>query len=424
MSGVASFVVPKLVSSDGVTRSLIAIGVLLPGLMLLGGLERRRLEHLHAHGRARLADHLRPVGVLVAGLILTAFTAQMLFPAIAPVWIAVAGFYLFRIGRGRRQGLSRHCAKCDYEFSNVPAAPDHCPECGHAWLRGNGLSRGKLVRRPWLAWTGGLLMAGVIVTGTALVGGRAGTVVGHLPTSVLATQAANYRIGAYSIWNELGQRTLSVNQMRRLATAVLDDRRTDDPSLSLAAHIWLDTQQASGALTPDLLERYFVDSFRPRLIGPRSAKVGETVVLKLGAPRSQMGYSIAVGQPFSGTVGAPLIRAYVIATEASVNGSVTPPACGGPFLEVLGSSQIEYFGGADGPYATSMLSRAPSVTLVPEKAGTTSVRVKCWVFYSPTMLAAVQASRDETGRVLLPTSTVWSREINIEHSIEVAPSDR
>ncbi len=167
--------------------------------------------------------------------------------AISPVGVGI----LVSTGLGVREGLRRHCPKCDYPCDDPEGTePERCPECGEFWRARWVL--GERRRRPML------LVAAACVAAVALA-----TLVGTMtlrwiPTSLLVWSqrqvAGSNTTGSNKAWRELAQRTLTQPQIDALAEIAITELATNSNVFHSDAD-WLVKQWRAGKIAPEAFER-------------------------------------------------------------------------------------------------------------------------------------------------------------------------
>lgn len=302
----------------------------------------------------------------------------------------LVGLVLIATGALRREGDSRHCHHCDYEFAFGDApdsqAPARCPECGRLWLATLVRGRRSGSRRSVVA--GAIcLVLGVVLYGPWV---SAIPVAPAMPTWLLAAWAAHgpaYNAGA---WRELNARTLSPAAEASLAHAVLDQRA--GRLLDHDARGWVATRVAAGKLPAEIAERYFAEMFEATIKAPARVRVGEPFTVTIGVSRAHDDLVHQCSVLFDGfSIGeGPLVGE----RPGDVPGSLLA-------------------GGVDG----NPLYR-PEATLVAQRPGRTVVRARMWVIaggFFPQVTRAPDGTPAPNPRV------VWSRQITIETPIDVEP---
>ncbi len=195
---------------------------------------------------------------------------------VAPMAIVmgVVGF-VAQFSVAPRVGATLRCARCGYPFDN---AGDYlCSECGKAWLAPSGLVRGEKIRPKPLHY--GVIGACVLpVVSTALLLGFSGM---HrfTPTDRLIAQAIRSPTQPFGgPWGELQQRTLSTEQVSRIAIG-LSGLDAQNAHLPLRAERWLTATMASVGVSDEALERLADSMKEVRLTVPDSARVGEEITI-------------------------------------------------------------------------------------------------------------------------------------------------
>jgi hypothetical protein len=248
-----------------------------------------------------------------------------------PLWV---GGMLIGTGFARRVGDERLCARCEYPFIDDPGAP-RCPECGSDWRSPHAVVTGRRrVNRLQLCVGAAMLL---LVVPMLLLGQSLASLVQRcLPTSYLIHQAVHRRGGDDEAWAALRARALAPEQVRTLASGLLDSRLNGEWHWSRDDELWIDAQVAAGTLPPDLVERYFgemVETARARLAPVEETLAGVTLELtapvRINIQNTQVALVVVEGwwvdgtyvtTPESGTV----MSAHVFQSSRSLTGSINP----------------------------------------------------------------------------------------------------
>ncbi|MCC6322630.1 MAG: hypothetical protein IT438_14470 [Phycisphaerales bacterium] len=414
-------------ASIGVSACALAIGTLLRGgvfryllVVPVGVLFGAAIvAATRRAGRRRESGEVRPgeivlhqvvvwmgVGALM-GVTLGLASALPMVTWMLPVMVGVS---LIAAGVGARVGKEQVCAKCDYPFiepTESDPSPEVCPECGAAWLRPDGTRAGRGKRVPVLAWAG----AAVLTVGVLAFAWRLQGVFGlarHMPTGLLVMQAVNGQGGGFYNWKELETRKLDAAQVRRLATALLDDRRSGLCRRRSEGNSWLDAQMLAGTLPPDLVQRFYEDTFSPRLFAPATARVGvpltvrlsgahETIVPALGLPRLYLEGFYAGDEP-------------------------VPREDGGRVGSMFFPHEITYIRHPEESPDDEYFLKSPSVTFTPDKPGPVVVRARGYICYGAWGFdRSVKPSIAPDGTMTPPPGSIFARELDVETTVQVAP---
>lgn len=305
--------------------------------------------------------------------------------------------HLYRTGLSRREGDTRHCAQCDYEYAfddatDSPDAPNRCPECGHAWRY--NLVRGRLVRsRTRIVAASILLALGAVLVFTPVL--WRGSLHRLLPTGVLAWLVAQSPRDAFAAWAELNTRTLSAEQRVQLARRLLDARRGS--RLWFDAANFLEAEVTAGTLPPELVERYYAEMFTVRLSTPARARVGEAFDVRL-----------VEGMAWD----TPGHRVVVYFAGFSVDGG--PPAARRD--EVVWGTLIA----VDDVRAGRNDQYRPTASLTITTRGTHTVRAAMWVAVVPLSSGVHQPiAWSASGEPTRPAGALWWENRVLEAVVEV-----
>lgn len=339
---------------------------------------------------------LAPGAMLMVGLMGTMTIARgsllWAFAEFGFLVVIMIGSGIMSAGHMRREGDSRHCPKCDYEFGfpDESAAPRTCPECNEPWI--GRLVRGTRKGSPRLMIAGGVVMCSsfVFVTGGMWGGG----VARHLPTSVLIMWASGARFNSAPM-AELASRTLTPAQTADLARRLLDRRAADRFSLGVEGKQWLDAQVTAGTLPADLRERFFAEMFMGGVHAPARVRAGEPFTVGLRDTDGADGYTY---------------RCFVCIAGFGV-GDEAPTA--GRSADAFYPNLID---AADpSPYSDNI----PTATLVAAAPGTTVVRAEIWVVVASRSPAPVRWGSDGTPSFSGPVE--WVRKVVLEKRVTVTP---
>jgi len=187
------------------------------------------------------------------------------------------GFGLLFMGWQLRHGDSLHCPKCGHEIPPVEPRPTQCLECGVELGADLGAAI-KGARRPStvVMSIGALLVAawiGPTILGAVGLGSAAAR---WTPTPVLLWHLGSQPAFAESpdTWGELGRRTLTMAQADSLMTTLLD-RRLRDGRTGFQSLAWMESTLATNACSSLLAERYYRETFEPRIEAPSRVAASE-----------------------------------------------------------------------------------------------------------------------------------------------------
>lgn len=202
----------------------------------------------------------------------------------APMGVLVASFLLLASCKPRR-GNDRFCPQCGYEFNyaNLDAAPERCPECNAAWLKRLVVGRRELDRTRLSLGLCLLLIWGGI-TSLSFIPAARKAVYAAVPSQLLIGRATAYKPGFRdeTILRVLESRTLTPEQINRLASGLLDLRRDHD-SLTKTEDDYFTWRISAGTLSSDLVTRYFEERAAPFLMvhDATGAGLGESTAFLL-----------------------------------------------------------------------------------------------------------------------------------------------
>lgn len=323
------------------------------------------------------------LALLAGGTQFTFFPQTMLsiVPAMFGTMLAAAGF-------ARRVGETMHCPHCEYEFKfdNSGDAPPRCPECGKGWL--GLLKKGRRLRSPRLIALGtGIAVGSLIIVNPIFYMGFLSP---HLPTSLLFASLYVSPKDAYSVWDEMATRPLNPTSIRVLVERVLNRRGIDQYDTS-AAH-WFEIMAAAGKIPPDLLERFYSESFKADLAAPARVKAGEPFTVHLRVTQASGGWGVQLAFMFGG---------YTVGDDP------TP----------LGRQTASLWAYDLRPQNFTSRRDVLPQTLQADRPGETHVRATYWIAFLPSFTETLNWQPD--GAPAAPSSAMWFRRFEIEKIVRV-----
>jgi hypothetical protein len=379
------------------------------GLLLIAGVAAVLVGILSALGKRRLVALWRwwaewrwsPVaGNMLLVLAALAFFTALLGgrAAMEMSWMVLMflGFGIIGVAN-QRAGKTPFCARCGYEQTGESMTPDErddrCPECGAFWRRPGGIVKGTRHPRRKVIMMVGIVIVISILPWMFLRHLSPGVQMAErslVPTSVLIRWATAERGFRGAEWEVLSRRNLTPAQEAALITGILDKRqRSGGPFFE--DRDWLE-RAIAGSRTPEhLLERYFFEDWHFSLNGPARASVGEEARISL---RIRGGPNISGNYEVYAAFGGYLVHGEVVDGEPSRRGRSEQP------------SRLSTFVVED-------------LSLRPPEAGTARVSASIWVFAVPRQRQPHLQWSDAAPQ--LPPETVWSRQIDVLHELEVAP---
>lgn len=201
-----------------------------------------------------------------------------------PVGIAI-GFALINAGRPRREGDEKHCVRCDYQAPPTGERPRRCPECFMDWSVSDGLVRGRRVVHPKLIWAGLLVCAFSLALFAKLLSYRTlGCELASTDSLIQCVARAPTYIDP-SVFVVVFARSMSAEQERRLAVAVLDARLRGVSVTFPKTPDWLTCYTRSGRAPDVICRRYFEEAFPMKLAVDRITAGRESEGSVDGEPR-------------------------------------------------------------------------------------------------------------------------------------------
>lgn len=239
-----------------------------------------------------------------AAVMLTGRSSGMSSVVLVPMLIG--GVFLVHAGLSRRVAAEPSCAACGYPVpERGEERPIRCPECGESIAADSGVTRSRRAPSPAMAACGAVLAAGGVLHFVYNL--APGSLGGAMPTGALLRLAP----GEERLWSELSSRSLTREQEIELARRLLDARETE-PYFGIHPGLaWLQAQWRSGALPPELAERY-LDNLRFEWDVPETVRTGEPFRATLAGRKLDLGWGLsrtAFVQGFSvGDDPAPIAR--------------------------------------------------------------------------------------------------------------------
>jgi hypothetical protein len=338
-------------------------------------------------------------------IIYVAVTSRMMQSAFVPSLISsflsflpIVGIVLCLPTGTRRVGASLHCTNCEYPRAEGDSGPA-CPECGTPWRGPGAIVRGRLVRASYRQWIGAailLICAGSWVSG--MTTGRS-WLTAATPMAVLVRQTEAAGFSAGDAWTEIQRRQLSATHERRLLEGLLETRRRGD-HLRWQSKGWLTARLASGTLPTDLVDRLHGEMVEARIIPPVDVRGGVPVEIVVE-------FSFIVNDFM--LVGCPFIL-----VEGLTAGASRPVI--GRRREAVRALRSSKLVDADGRYRLTH-------TIVPPASGSVTARVAFWQMTGPFGLSSHQFEWTADGAPVMPATVTWSRRVELELAIDIAPGD-
>lgn len=364
------------------------------------GVRRLRREHRDDPWGLPLDVQLRFYAGLYAFLLATQLTGIGSFGLAHSV--GMAGMYVGGLGVGLafvslrfRAPGQISCEECGYPLVGL-TLPVGCPECGHALLDLSYTTDRPRVRDARLLWGGvlaGALGLGVFVTQLA----APGVFFGAIPRAALIALAA--RDG--DAFDRLSATAMSAGEERALLAKMIELEPWLGFRTSYAQDRWFESKIAGGALTPEQLDRVFSPLAGVGIEAPGLGRVGEGVVVRLGADKRPM-------RPTFGASPVYYFEGFVIGDDPTpVGGSVgdwRPGYLDDPTGEVEG--------------------KVPVYGWTPQRAGVVVVRARVvfaiWASGgSFTMSSPPTIDWSKAPESWFSVKPLWSSVVELEHAISV-----
>ncbi|HCT46120.1 MAG TPA: hypothetical protein DF699_13000 [Phycisphaerales bacterium] len=307
-----------------------------------------------------------------------------------------AGIYMMVAGHGFRQPGQICCERCNYPLVGL-TLPTSCPECGRALLNLSfATDRPKLRDKRFLLLGIGLFVAGVLAFYVQFV--KPTWAYAPLPRSVLLKLAPN----DIDSFKALTARTLTPEDQDRLESSLID-AIVNDNTVGFWSHeqgAWLSSRVFSNQLSPDQIDRLMGVLGEPYIDAPDAVKAGERVSLMLRAPDVRMQTSDLYPYYYFG--------GYLIDQD--------------PTPHMRSDHGRSWYALRDGTVTTDPEGReSPLFRFAPDSPGKVKVRVRLVIALFPGFIQMSQSgfAWGEEGDHSFVTQPVWSRVIDLEHTIEV-----
>ena len=308
-----------------------------------------------------------------------------------------AGFILLIGGLPRRVGKTRHCPGCGYQMAPRGTNPIRCPECGVSWSGPGGAAFGRLVQRPAFVFVGFALIVSVAAI-LLYPGGLSGQNLNRLcPTNQLIARIADtddYFVNGE--WTELNRRSLSTDQERRLAEALLDRRLAGhfgwlkpDPSS------WLRARLGTKTLPRDTVDRYYREGILLRVRGPHIVNTGDSITLRFTPSCQQFAFD-----PYGCPDRVLFFAGYRLGTSSKLTGR----------LDQAVSVSISRIDSSD-----------PEIHFTAGQPGILEVHLEGWHIVGPPQELNKPITWRTDGTPVIPAAAVWSERFEIKHVMRVDP---
>jgi hypothetical protein len=311
-------------------------------------------------------------------------------------WGTVVFVPMFFFRRGI-DSIEDRCAGCGHLKPPEGHVSSVCTECGADWEGLGGTvrkyipsARAKRWRKPYWAAVCTFFIFSYLAP---VVPDR------WLPTSILASRAQESRY-APEAWYALSQRTLSPQLRLELQTAQVVER-VRNPDGWLLDDGWLYQEIVAGAVPDQLLRRLFaIDQMS--LVGPDRLAPGTVGKVRFHAPIPSRSATV--------NLKAKLL---VYAGRPTVNGTpVTRSADSYAFAQARWTP-------SDHQCAKAQCDQYQPDLVVTGTSEPLHVARPVWLIYAP--LTSPLTFNDD-GSPVIPSTAVWSARLDLEHTIEPAPS--
>ncbi|MGQ0626649.1 MAG: hypothetical protein ACT4PL_00935 [Phycisphaerales bacterium] len=273
-----------LTVAEGVTRGVIIVAIQAAAVWaysrVMGLAMRTRAERMPF---IHVATGTLSVAVVYVSLSVLSWGTQMASGVqVEKMWCMIVGMTLAAGGWARRVGETLHCAACEYElrFGEEEVVPARCPECGGFWLL--TLKRGRRVKSPRMVAAGvGMMFFGLVVLNPIFY---LGGIAPYLPTPVLCGALYLAPLNGGAAWRELEVRSPSAWWTLTLGERVIGSRGRE--SFDSGPSNWFAFASSTGAIPPEMVERFFREGFIGDISVPQRVKAGEPFEVSLRVSRA------------------------------------------------------------------------------------------------------------------------------------------
>jgi len=311
------------------------------------------------------------------------------------------GLMLVLKGRTWREGVTRHCAKCNYQKAPEGQVSELCPECGAEWLLEDGLAKGNWRNYPPVFWTGVALCSLFVICQVANrfvpYSVRLSRIAELMPTGVLIAMATDSDY-AQEVMAILAERTLAQEQINGLAEGLMD-ARLEKPYLFNMEQPVFRKIIANGVLPEELHNRYYREMLDTWVYAPDQVEVGEAFEIKINAqgrftPRIDEVVSLYVtGYQIGDSPGWVLHQSQVL----------------------NGTNWAEQY---DNKWTQRVVPES-KIAWTATEAGELKIRFVYWMVVHPQAITFESISWDENDVPKIPEGVYWSQRIQVEKVVEV-----
>lgn len=316
------------------------------------------------------------IGVLFWGSVLAGFRET------GGMFAMMAGFFIAQCGWNRRVGETKHCPQCEYEFgpADEAVAPTRCPECGTNWL--GKLKKGRRVRsRKLMAFGVVFGLSTLILLNPIFYLARLAP---HMPTPALFASLYASPNSGFSAWDELANRPLDQDWAAVMARKVLSVRQRRTYWMPGAGK-WFEAMIAGNQLPPELVDRYYRESFVAEINAPSRVKAGDSFAVTLRVKHAAINGGNQMGIMFAGY---------------AINDAEPQAAHGNQTIWILGLKK----------------DVRPSSLVAPD-APEFQLRAVFWLVHQPSFIDDPKWQDD--GTPTRPTAAVWFERHELVKTIKV-----
>lgn len=311
------------------------------------------------------------------------------------MYLGMAGVGFLVLSRHARQPGQISCEHCSYELVGL-TLPCMCPECGRALNDISYTTDRPRVKSPWFVWGGvALSLLGGFIYITALL--KPAFIYAPVPRSILLSMAATDR----DAFARLDMTKLTPTEEQQLADRMVSQLAGKEwYAQSYDQDQWITDRAFTGGLTQTQLDAILFPATELWVDAPTQARVGEQIELRLGIKNTSL--------PSFALTPYYYIEGFVIGENSTPIGGSTSARYGLDLTK-------EY---RDDPKTKG----APLEYWTPAQPGEIVVQARVvWAIFANAGRSQTQIVWDEDHQWSFPTPPIWSRVIDLHHTIEVLP---
>ncbi|MCB9854476.1 MAG: hypothetical protein H6818_02230 [Phycisphaerales bacterium] len=365
----------------------------------------RRLYQLWFSSRSRLDYMVASLLVLyiIASYLLSVFlhvTFLGMFMKMLPYAFMMLGMSLLSRGWARRVGDERFCVVCAYPQAPEAETAEQCPECGGLWNRPGGFHRGRIVKTPWMMFTGAtlLLVFFGLISIDLVAPGWAPSM--SIPPQELSTQELIEEVMdplagfTTNEWTILLSRTMTAEQELSLAEGLLAFRQSRG-HFDQDSEGWMHKRMQANALPKKLADRYYREMLEASLVAPKKVRAGQPFSISIACtPHTNI---------YSGKTGSDVLAVFF----------------GGFYLDesddpIMRETKVHY-----GALFGSHPQYTPTTTLTAKVTGTARVRSVLWMVAGDQDIVKGAIHWKPDGSPEIPKGARWAECVELAESVDV-----